>query len=54
MYDPLPGLPYIVTDIHFEVKKLYVVHSFVYLGSTLAEGSILLIKKNNFWIPFAS
>ena len=36
--DPAPGSPYIEPTIFVEGNKLDVVHSFVYLGSTLSEG----------------
>ena len=41
MYDPAPGSPYIEPIIFVEGNKLDVVHSFVYLGSTLSEGCSL-------------
>ena len=41
MYDPAPGSPYIEPTIFVEGNKLDVVHSFVYLGSTLFEGCSL-------------
>ena len=41
MYDPAPGSPYIEPIIFVEGNKLYIVHSFVYLGSTLSEGCSL-------------
>ena len=41
MYDPAPRLPYIEPTIFIEGNKLDVVHSFVYLGSTLSEGCSL-------------
>ena len=41
MYDPVPGSPYIEPTIFVEGNKLDVVHSFVYLGSTLSEGCSL-------------
>ena len=41
MYDPAPGSPYIEPIIFVEGYKLDVVHSFVYLGSTLSEGCSL-------------
>ena len=36
MYDPAPGPPYIEPFIFVESNKLDVVHSLVYLGSTLS------------------
>ena len=41
MYDLAPGSPYIEPIIFVEGNKLDVVHSFVYLGSTLPEGCSL-------------
>ena len=41
IYDPAPGSPYIEPIIFVEGNKLDVVHSFVYLGSTLSEGCSL-------------
>ena len=41
MYNPAPGSPYIEPIIFAEGNKLDVVHSFVYLGSTLSEGCSL-------------
>ena len=41
MYDPPLGSPYIEPIIFVEGNKLDVVHSFVYLGSTLSEGCSL-------------
>ena len=41
MYDPAPGSPYIEPTIFVEGNKLDVVHSFVYLGSTVSEGCSL-------------
>ena len=41
MYDPAPGSPYIQPIIFIEGNKLDVVHSFIYLGSTLSEGCSL-------------
>ena len=38
MHDPVPGLPYKEPAIYVERKKLDRVNSFVYLGSTIAEG----------------
>ena len=38
IYGPVPGSPYIEPTIFVEGNKLDVVHSFVYLGSTLSEG----------------
>ena len=38
MYDPAPRSPYIEPIIFVEGNKLDIVHSFVYLGSTLSEG----------------
>ena len=38
MYDAAPGSPYIESTIFVEGKKLDVVHSFIYLGSTFSEG----------------
>ena len=40
-HDPAPGSPYIEPIIFFEGNKLDVVHSFVYLGSTLSDGCSL-------------
>ena len=40
MYDPAPGSPYIEPTIFVEGNKSNVVHSFVYLGSTLSGGYI--------------
>ena len=41
LYDPAPGSPYIEPIIFVEGNKLDVVHSFVYLSSTLSEGCSL-------------
>ena len=41
MHDPAPGQPYVEPSIYVEDKKFNVVHSFVYLGSTLTEGCSL-------------
>ena len=41
MYDPAPGSPYIEPTIFVEGKKLDIVHSFVYIGSTLSGGCSL-------------
>ena len=41
MYDPAHGSPYIEPTIFVEGNKLDVVHSFVYLGSTISEGCSL-------------
>ena len=41
MYDPAPGLPNIEPIVFVEGNKLDVVHSFLYLGSTLTEGCSL-------------
>ena len=59
MHDPMPGLLNIEPAIYVGGKKLDVVHSFVYLGSTLAEGcsfdiEISLRIAKNFWILFGS
>ena len=37
MHNLVPGLPNIEPAIYFKGKRLDVVHSFVYLGSMLAE-----------------
>ena len=41
MYNPAPGSPYTEPIIFIEGNKLDVVHSFIYLGSTLSEGCSL-------------
>ena len=45
MYDPAPGSPYIEPIIFVEGNKLDVVHSFVYLGSTLSEDAASTVKS---------
>ena len=52
-YDPAPRSPYIEPIIFIEGNKLDVVHSFVYLGSTLSEGCSLN-RKISFRIERAS
>ena len=53
MYDPAPGSPYIEPIIFVESNKLDVVHSFVYLGSTLS-GGCSLDREISFCIERAS
>ena len=41
MHQPAPGKPYVSTSVYVKSKKLEVVDTFVYLGSTLSRSNTL-------------